>query len=260
MEVNVSLYCGDFLDLDVVKEGSVDFIFADPPYLLSNGGTTVQNGKRSCVDKGIWDKSKGSPEQDYEFHNSWINKCKKLLKENGILAISGTFHSIYYCGNSLLSNDWRIVNDICWYKPNASPNIGCRCFTHSHETILVAVKKECKRYFFDYSRMKQYNTERDVFKNDNKQMRDCWSIPTPSKKEKEFGKYPTQKPLELLMRLVMAFSDKDSTILDPFCGSGTTAVATSILGEGRSFIGFDMNEDAINLTRKRLSVYNEIKN
>jgi site-specific DNA-methyltransferase (adenine-specific) len=248
----VSLYQGDFLCGEFpIVDGSVDFIFADPPYLLSNGGTTVQSGNRVCVNKGTWDKSCGNPQLDFEFHAKWIDKCKSKLKSNGCLAISGTYHSIYYCGAYLLLNNWRILNDVVWYKPNAAPNIGCRSFTHSHETVLLATPNHDSKYVFNYSVMKEYNTEKDVFKNDNKQMRDLWSIPTTGKSEKQFGKYPTQKPIELMKRFILASTVAGDTILDPFCGSCSTGVAALLVG-GRKFIGIDNNTEALDLSINRL--------
>ena len=130
--------------LNSLPEHSVDLIFADPPYNLSNGGTTVQSGKRVKVDKGNWDVSRGV-QADFEFHYNWIHACKRVLKPNGSIWISGTYHSIYACGYALQLQGWRLLNDVAWYKPNAAPNLGCRMFTASHETLLWASpsKKGC---------------------------------------------------------------------------------------------------------------------
>ena len=128
-------------------------IFADPPYMLSNGGITCQAGKVVCVNKGKWDESKGLDE-DFEFHVKWINACKRVLKPNGTIWISGTYHSIYACGFALQKEGFKILNDICWFKPNASPNMTCKYFTASHETLLWAKKDSKAKHTFNYETMK----------------------------------------------------------------------------------------------------------
>lgn len=128
---NIQLILGDCIDvLDKITPESIDMIFADPPYMLSNGGITCQSGKVVSVNKGSWDKSKGFDE-DLEFHIRWINACRRVLKPNGTIWISGTYHSVYACGYTLQKSNFKILNDICWYKPNASPNMTCRYFTAS---------------------------------------------------------------------------------------------------------------------------------
>ena len=131
-----ALFLSDtFEALEKMKPECVDMIFADPPYFLSNGGITCSGGKAACVNKGKWDKSKGFDE-DFEFHQNWINACKRVLKPNGTIWVSGTYHSIYACGFALQKTGFKILNDICWFKPNASPNMSCRYFTASHETFI----------------------------------------------------------------------------------------------------------------------------
>jgi site-specific DNA-methyltransferase (adenine-specific) len=225
--------------LNEFPEKSVDLVFADPPYNLSNNGYTVHAGKRVSVNKGDWDKSEGV-EKDFEFHFNWINACKRVLKENGTIWISGTYHSIYACGFVLQKQNWRILNDISWFKPNASPNLGCRMFTASHETLLWASKNSKAKHTFNYEQMKYGNFKSDFIKNPGKQMRSVWSIGTPKNEEKKFGKHPTQKPLELMKRIVLASSNKEDIVLDPFAGSATTGVAAISLG--RQFIGIDKEE------------------
>jgi site-specific DNA-methyltransferase (adenine-specific) len=131
--------------LKLIPENSINMIFADPPYMLSNDGFSCQNGKRVNVNKGKWDKSKGF-DLDLEFHNNWISLCRKILKPEGTIWISGTYHSIYQCGYLLQKNNFHILNDITWFKPNASPNLSCRFFTASHETIIWARKEKIKTY------------------------------------------------------------------------------------------------------------------
>jgi len=130
------LYNNDSLELiSSFPNNCIDMIFADPPYMLSNGGFTCQNGRMVSVDKGEWDKSNGF-EVDLDFHETWIKECKRILKPEGTIWISGTYHSIYKCGFLLQKLNFHILNDIIWFKPNASPNLSCRFFTASHETIL----------------------------------------------------------------------------------------------------------------------------
>ena len=128
-------------------------IFADPPYNLSNDGFSVQSGRQVSVNKGEWDRSKGV-EEDFKFHSDWIKACGRVLKPNGTLWVSGTYHSIYSCGYALQSQGWHILNDITWYKTNASPNLSGRMFTASHETILWARKSKKAKHLFNYQSMK----------------------------------------------------------------------------------------------------------
>lgn len=238
---NAALYVGDCIDLmGEMPAQSVNMIFADPPYNLSNNGTSVHAGKRVSVNKGKWDKSKGV-EEDFDFHFKWIEQCKRLLDPNGTIWISGTYHSIYACGYALQQQGWRILNDIAWYKPNAAPNLGCRMFTASHETILWASISKKAKHTFNYSEMREGDFPKDIIKNPGKQMRSVWSITTPAKSEKQFGKHPTQKPEALLDRIIRASTNRGDVILDPFSGSATTGV--SALRLGRSYIGIDMDQE-----------------
>lgn len=202
---------------------SVDMIFADPPYMLSNGGITCHAGKVVSVNKGKWDKSKGFDE-DFEFYQNWINACKRVLKPNGTIWISGTYHSIYACGFALQKSGFKILNDICWFKPNASPNMSCRYFTASYESLLWAKLDNEIKHTFNYELMKNGDWSEDFIKKPEKQMRSVWAIGTPKHYEKEFGKHPTQKPLELLKRIILASTNKNDLILDPFTGSSTTGI------------------------------------
>lgn len=235
------LYFGDCLEvLSQLKPKSVDMVFADPPYNLSNGGTTVHAGKRVSVDKGAWDVSEG-PVEDFIFHSKWIEACKRVLKDDGTIWISGTYHSIYACGYALQIQGFRLLNDIVWFKPNAAPNLGCRMFTASHETLLWASKSNKSRHVFNYEEMKYGDFPEDFVKKPGKQMRSLWSLTTPKKEEKMFGKHPTQKPEALLDRIIVASTKPGDLILDPFCGSATTGV--SALAYGRKFIGVDSQEE-----------------
>ena len=223
--ISTQLIHADVLDaLQEIPTESVDFIFADPPYFLSNDGFTVKSGKAVSVNKGAWDKSFGfDPEMD--FHMAWISECLRVLKPNGTIAISGTYHSIYKCGFLLQKLDCRIINDITWFKPNGAPALAGRNFTASHETIVWASKGKKAKHVFNYTISKNWEVENDKIYSKGKQMRSVWSIPSTPKREKLQGNHPTQKPLELLRRLVSMCTNEGDTVLDPFCGSGTTGVA-----------------------------------
>ena len=249
---NAALFNGDCLELlRSFPEDSIDMVFADPPYMLSNNGFTCQNGRMAPVDKGEWDKS-GGFEEDTAFHNEWISACRRVLKPEGTIWISGTYHSIYQCGYLLQKNNFHILNDIAWFKPNAAPNLSCRFFTASHETMLWARKDAKAKHTFNYMAMKNGHFPEDKLKKEHTQMRSVWSIATPKNGEKKQGKHPTQKPLELLKRIVLASTNENAIIMDPFCGSGTTGVACLCLGS-RSFIGIEIDRDYCALSEKRLS-------
>ena len=248
-EGNFVLYNSDSIKLlSELPENSVDMIFADPPYLLSNGGFSVHAGKRVSVDKGDWDKSNGL-KKDFEFHLEWIKAAKRVLKPSGTLWISGTYHSIYQCGFALQVAGFHVLNDIAWFKPNASPNLSCRFFTASHETIIWARKDKKAKHIFNYDLMKNGTWPEDALKKPGLQMRSVWSMGTPRPDEKKFGKHPTQKPLDLLKRIVLASTNKGDIVLDPFAGSSTTGIA-SIMND-RKFIGIDLEKKYLELSKKR---------
>jgi len=244
------LYLGDCLEvLKQFPESHFDMIFADPPYHLSNGGFTCHAGKRVSVNKGKWDESKGIKE-DFDFHLKWIKACKRVLKPSGTIWISGTYHSIYACGFALQLAGYKILNDIAWYKPNASPNLSCRYFTASHETLIWARKDPKGKHTFNYERMKNGNWHKeDILKKPGKQMRSVWAIGTPKAIEKKFGKHPTQKPIDLLKRVVLASTKENDLILDPFTGSSTTGLVAYLYG--RRFIGIDTEKKYLDLSIKR---------
>lgn len=253
-----TLYHGDCLQmLELIPPETVDLIFADPPYNLSNDGITCSGGKMVSVNKGSWDRSLGV-ERDYDFHLKWLKACKRALKSNGTLWVSGTYHSIYACGRAIQELGFHVLNDICWFKPNASPNLSCRCFTASHETLIWVRKNKKAKHTFNYQDMKKGNFTGDTLKVDGKQMRSVWSIPYAPRTEKKFGKHPTQKPLKLLERIILASSNFGDTVLDPFCGSGTTGVAATALD--RKFIGIEKEKRYLDLSYKRISQISSVKN
>jgi site-specific DNA-methyltransferase (adenine-specific) len=246
---NFTLYHTDALTfLSSLPPNSVDMIFADPPYNLSNGGFTCYAGRRVCVNKGKWDESKGVKE-DFKFHLSWIKACKRVLKQNGTIWISGTYHSIYSCGFALQLAGYHILNDICWFKPNASPNLSGRYFTASHETLIWARKDKNAKHTFNYQAVKNGFWPDDFLKKPGKQMRSVWAISTSKPIEKRFGKHPTQKPEALLKRVVLASTNQGDLILDPFTGSSTTGLIAYLFG--RKFIGVDNEKQFLDLSIKR---------
>lgn len=250
IEEGCEAYWGDCFDvLPGIPEESVDMIFADPPYNLSNDGFTCHAGRAVSVNKGKWDKSQGI-DKDFEFHKEWIGACRRVLKTNGTIWISGTYHSIYACGFALQVLGYHILNDICWYKPNASPNLSCRYFTASHETLLWARKSKKGKHKFNYDDMRNGSFPKDIIKVPGKQMRSVWAISTPLQHEKKYGKHPTQKPLEVLERVILASTDPGNLVLDPFMGSGTTGVAA--IKHGRKFIGVDKEKEYFDVAVKRM--------
>ncbi len=252
---NFVLYNSDCLNiLEQIPENSVDMIFADPPYFLSNGGFTCDGGKMVSVNKGKWDVTNGL-KKDFEFHVAWTKACHRVLKPGGTIWISGTYHSIYQCGFALQVNKFHILNDIAWFKPNASPNLSCRFFTASHETIIWARKDKAGKHKFNYDLMKNGDWSGDFIKKPNLQMRSVWSIYPPRNEEKKFGKHPTQKPIDLLVRMILASTDRGDIVIDPFTGSSTTGLA-AMLNE-RKFIGIDLEKKYLELSKKRFNDLNK---
>lgn len=217
-------------------------IFADPPYFLSNDGISNSGGKVVSVNKGKWDKSLPLKEK-HCFNKEWIKLCKRILKPNGTIWITGTLHNIYSVGMALEEEGFKILNNITWEKLNPPPNLSCRYFTHSTETILWARKNEKKsKHYFNYELMKKYN--------DGKQMKDVWKGALTPKTEKIFGKHPTQKPEYLLLRIIEASTKNNDIILDPFMGSGTSGVACKKLN--RKFIGIEKEKEYVDIAIKRI--------
>lgn len=231
-----------FSVLKKIKPCSIDMIFADPPYFLSNGGITCQAGHQVLVDKGSWDKAPTFAEK-HKFNRRWIHLCKNILTPNGTIWISGTLHNIYSVGVALEQEGFKIINNITWQKTNPPPNLACRCFTHSTETILWAqLDNPNAKHYFNYEFMKEING--------GKQMKDVWTGTLTPQAEKKYGKHPTQKPLYILERIIEASTKKGALILDPFCGSSSTGVAAKKLG--RKYIGIDSETIFIELSKRRL--------
>lgn len=237
---NFTLLHGDCCKLLGEFNFKFNCIFADPPYFLSNGGISVQNGQIVCVDKGDWDKGM-TPHKVMEFNMEWINLCREKLKDNGTIWISGTYHNIFSVANCLTELGFKILNVVTWVKTNPPPNISCRYFTYSTEFVIWARKSEKKPHYFNYDLMKQLN--------DSKQMTDVWRLPAIAPWEKSCGKHPTQKPLALLSRIILASTKSGEWVLDPFCGSSTTGIAANLLG--RRFLGMDKEEEFLKISKIR---------
>ena len=241
-----TLYQGDCMQvIGQLPDNSLDAIFADPPYFLSNGGISVQSGKQVCVDKGDWDKG-GTPEHIYQFNKQWLSLCRPKLKDNGTIWISGTYHNIFVVQRCLQELGYKILNVITWQKSDPPPNLSCRYFNFSTELVIWARKHEKKPHKFNYETMKQLNG--------GSQMTDVWRIPAVGMWEKTCGKHPTQKALRLLYRVVLASTNEGDTILDPFAGSSTTGIAANLLG--RKFIGIEQDKSFIELSKRRRELLN----
>ena len=236
------LFKGDCFEILPKFKGEFDLIFADPPYFLSNDGLSIQSGKIVSVNKGDWDKGCGIDEID-KFNIKWLALAKDALTDNGSVMISGTYHNIFSIGRALQKLDYKILNVITWQKTNPPPNFSCRYLTHSTEQIIWARKSEKFKHIFNYELMKKLN--------DDKQMKDVWSFPAIAPWEKACGKHPTQKPLSLLIRLILMASNENSMICDPFAGSSTTGIAANLLG--RKFVGIEKEREFIEISINRKS-------
>lgn len=243
-----TLVQGDCTEILPQFDFQFNMIFADPPYFLSNGGISVQSGKQVSVNKGEWDKSQGF-EKDNVFNRKWLSLCRDKLKEDGTIWISGTYHNIFSVAQVLNELDFRILNCITWAKTNPPPNLSCKFFTHSTEFILWARKNKNVAHYYNYELMKEING--------GTQMRDLWSLPAIAKWEKSCGKHPTQKPLHLLARIILASTKENAWILDPFTGSSTTGIAASLLN--RRFLGLDREEDFLTISKNRRKEINDTK-
>lgn len=237
---NFTLLHGDNRQLLPQFHHKFDMVFADPPYFLSNGGLSIQSGKIVSVNKGEWDKSGG-----YEFVNNynreWLTLVRDKMKDNGTIWISGTMHNIFSIGQILTELGFKILNVVTWEKTNPPPNFSCRYFTHSTEQIIWARKSEKVPHYFNYELMKQLNGD--------KQMKDVWKLPAIAPWEKSCGKHPTQKPLSVLTRLILASTQPNAWILDPFTGSSTTGIAANLAN--RRFLGIDIEEDFLKISACR---------
>jgi site-specific DNA-methyltransferase (adenine-specific) len=259
---HLRIYQSDCLDLlPQLPASSVDLIFADPPYFLSNGGITCHAGKMVSVNKGAWDKLPGPDsgpvrarfDEVHAFNTAWLAAAQRLLKPNGSIWVSGTAHVIHSVGFAMQQLGFKLLNDISWVKPNPPPNLSCRYFTHATETIIWAAKDKKSRHTFHYKLMKETNR--------GKQMKSVWEINARERQSPDWrlrnqawraipAKHPTQKPVALLERILLASTNEGDTVLDPFLGGGTTLL--SALRLSRRAIGCELSLDYINLSVRRL--------
>ncbi|MDD3688095.1 MAG: DNA methyltransferase [Bacteroidales bacterium] len=210
-----------------------DLIFADPPYNLSDEkSVTVKSGKRVKCDKGEWDKIADV----HEFNLQWIAECKRVLKDSGTIWVTGTLHNHPSVGMALKKLGFWIINDIIWYKPNATPLLSKKRLAPSVELIWLASKS--KKYYFDYDQAKEINH--------GKQMRNLWEIPA----SRHITNHPAEKPERLLNRIIAVGSKEKDWVLDPFVGSGTTGVVCKRMK--RNFVGIEIDKDYCEITEKRI--------
>lgn len=235
-----TLLQGDCVELLRSFDFAFDMIFADPPYFLSNDGFSVHAGKVVSVNKGDWDRSRGLGE-DEAFTRAWLEEARKKLAPAGTIWISGTHHSIFSVVRILKELDFKLLNIVTWAKTNPPPNLSCRCFTHSSEFVVWARKSEKIPHFFNYALLRGLNG--------GKQMRDVWPLPAAASWEKRCGKHPTQKPLPLLARMILASTRERAWILDPFAGSATTGIAANLLN--RRFLGIEKDQRFLEIARAR---------
>lgn len=255
MKIN-TIYNGDCQEIlkKQIPEKSIDLIFADPPYNLSGNGLKWEGNKTGgdwYMVNEKWDKMT-APEY-MQFTRKWIAGCYRALKDNGSIYISCTYHNLSEVMIVLKQLDFKINNVITWQKTNAMPNMTRRVFTHSTEFIVWAVKG--KKWIFNYDELKKINPEKQK-DGALKQMRDVWALPLVQGKERLKGKdgraaHSTQKPEEMLKRIIIASSKKGDLVLDPFMGSGTTAFVAKSLG--RNWVGIEKEKKYVDLANKRLN-------
>ncbi|CAA9423602.1 MAG: DNA modification methyltransferase [uncultured Rubrobacteraceae bacterium] len=241
------VYLADCVELmRLMPPSCVDVVFADPPYRLSGGGVTVKSGRIASVDKGGWDRSLGSFEKDHEWNVRWLHEARRVLKPDGTLWVSGTHHIIFSLGFALQSLGFRIINQIAWVKPDPPPNALHTAFTHAHETLIWASREKGARHTFNYDLVNSPDP--------NAQVSSVWRIPTVPRVEKLHGYHPTQKPLRLVRRALLASTCEGDLVFDPFAGSGTTAVAAKELN--RAFVGTELEEEFAELAAQRIRTTN----
>lgn len=244
--------------IEVLKQfpdNSIDMIFADPPYKLeipkTNGMAEIMKLKKFKRLEENWDEF-DSLDAYVDFTSKWIKECKRVLKDTGSFWISGTYHNIGLINYVLQKLEIMILNEIVWFKRNAFPNLACRRFIASHETLIWCADKK-KKYYFDYEYTKNYFDGKDMIKKENKQMRSVWDI--PAKTDRKF-KHPAQKSVDLLKRIILSSTRRNDVVLDPFAGSGTTAVVAQMYE--RKWIMIERNKESVKLIHDRLQEGSEL--
>ncbi len=233
------LYNADCIEvLKTLKPNSIDLIFADPPYFLSNGGKSIHSGKIVSVNKGEWDE-KSKYDNHLQFTKEWMQQSFRILKYGGSIWISGTVHNIFDVKNYLDEIGFKIINIVVWHKSDPPPLIYKNKLKFSYELIIWA--KKAGKHTFNY----QY-----MFDIEGEEMQDVWTIPAVQMHEKKFGYHPTQKPEALLERIIKACSNVGDTVLDPFSGSGTTCYVAKKLN--RKYIGIEREKEYFNISKRRI--------
>ena len=256
MEIN-RIYQGNCIEVlkEEIAEESVNLIFADPPYNLSGNGLKWEGNKTGgdwYMVNEKWDKM--TADEYLNFTEEWIIQCKRVLKENGSIYISCTYHNIAEIITTLKRAQFKINNIITWYKTNSMPNMTKRVFTHAAEFVVWAVKG--RNWIFNYDEIKKINPEKQK-NGSEKQMRDVWTMPLVQGKERirdndRKALHSTQKPEEMLKRIITASSNEGDIVLDPFLGSGTTAVVAKKLK--RNWIGIEKEVKYEEASKKRLGI------
>ena len=243
-----SILHGDSLELlKQIPDKSIDLVFADPPYNLQLKDT-LYRPDQTTVEAVTNDWDKFDTYQAYDnFSLLWLKESKRVLRDGGALWVIGSYHNILRLGTSIQNLGYWILNDIIWNKTNPMPNFRGTRFTNAHETLLWCTTERKAKYTFNYQNLKELN--------EGKQMRSDWHIPICAGKERlresnNQRSHPTQKPEALLYRILVSSTNKGDTVLDPFLGSGTTAVMAKKLQ--RNFIGFEQDKEYIKLAKKRL--------
>lgn len=242
------IHISDCLDLmHMIPNSCVDCVFTDPPYRLSGGGKTVRSGELVSVDKGDWDRTLGSFEADHAFNVAWLSEAKRILKPGGALWATGTHHIIFSLGYAMQTLGFRVLSTIVWEKTDPPPNHFGTSFRHSHETLVWASRPGARHTF-------EYRAVNDAVNGGmppGTQVGTVWRIPHVPMSEKRHGRHPTQKPLRLVRRALLATTKEGDLVFDPFSGSGTTAVAARELG--RSFVGAEMEREYAELAGRRIA-------
>ena len=239
---------GDCIDrMNSLPAGSVDLIFADPPYNLQLKGDLHRpdNSKVDAVDDA-WDQFDSFKVYD-QFTKAWLKAARRLLKPNGAIWVIGSYHNVFRMGAELQNQGFWILNDVVWRKSNPMPNFRGKRLTNAHETLIWASKEEASKYTFNYEALKALN--------EGVQMRSDWVLPICTgheriKNDEGDKAHPTQKPQSLLHRVLVATTNPGDVVLDPFFGTGTTGAVAKMLG--RDFIGIELDETYFNIAKERI--------
>lgn len=225
-----TLFHGNTMEFIGNIDKKVDMIFADPPYFLSKNVSKCINGTWKSFEKGEWDRTT-SQDNITAFNRKWLSACRNVLKDDGTIFVTGTYHNIFSVASCMVELGYKILNIIVWQKSDAKPTLSKNFFNFTTEYIVWARKNERISHYFNCELMEQLNG--------GARMSDVWRIPFLSSWEMKYGKHPTQKPLRLLYRVILASTHEGDTILDPFAGSCTTGIAANLLN--RKFIGIDQS-------------------